>query len=337
MRDAAVDVMGPDVDVCQLPLSDGGEGFTLAVTTALEGTQRHARVHDPLMRPIDASYGVVSLSSKLFGQEDAIVECAVVELAQASGLCLLTAEERNPWMATTFGTGELIRQAIADGYRYILVGLGGSATNDCGRGLLDALEGLEQLKDCHILVATDVENPLCGPLGATYVFARQKGAGEELLPLLEQRNADYGHLLSERCGWDVTALTGAGAAGGAGAALLSLPHCKRISGIALMMQLYAVAEKIQQASLVLTGEGCLDGQTLMGKAPYGIALEAQMYHVPCVALGGRVCLTDEERLHAPWTAALEVTPPDMDDMHALQPDIARHNIRETVKKLLCVQ
>lgn len=334
MRDAAVDVLGQAAEVGMFPLSDGGEGFLLAVVTALKGTLRSVPVHDPLMRPFTASYGVVSLSAALFGQEDVSVECAVVELAQASGLCLLTAEERNPWKATTFGTGELIRQAIEDGYRYILVGLGGSATNDCGRGLLQALRDVESVEECRFLVATDVQSPLCGPLGATYLFARQKGAGETLLPLLEQRNADYGKWLAEQCGREVAALEGAGAAGGAGAALFSLPHCARIAGIELMMRLYSLSGQIQQADLVLTGEGCIDAQTLMGKAPYGIGLEAQRQQVSCVALGGRVRLTDELRAQAPWAEVLAVTPPDMDDIHAIQPENAIHNIYQTIKMLL---
>lgn len=334
IHDAVVDVLGSDVEVCMMPLSDGGEGFCSAVVTSLGGTQQHVLVHDPLMRPIDATYGVVSMSAALFGKEDDAVECAVVELAKASGLCLLTADERNPWTATTFGTGELIRQAITDGYRHILVGLGGSATNDCGRGLLEALEGTHQMENCHFLVATDVDSPLCGPHGATYVFAHQKGAGEEMLALLEQRNASFGRMLNERCGHDVTTLEGAGAAGGAGSALFSLPHCRRISGIELMLQLYPVDDEMSRASMVITGEGCLDAQTLMGKAPYGIAVEAQRYHVPCVALGGRARLSEEERLCSPWTAVVEVTPPDMDDMQALLPDIAKNNIYEAVKKYL---
>ena len=202
---------------------------------------------------------------------------------------------------------------------------------------MEALQHTGYLEDCHFLLATDVCNPLCGPSGATYVFARQKGADEAMLPLLEQRNAEYGRLLSEQCGCDVALLEGAGAAGGAGAALLSMPHCRRVSGIDLMLQLYPDAARLQEAWLVFTGEGCIDAQTLMGKAPYGVALEAQRYGVPCIALGGRVRLTDEERQSSPWSDIIEVTPPDMEDSVALQPAVARRNIYETVKNVISAQ
>lgn len=282
----------PMHDVRVVAVSDGGEGFCCAAAAALSARLVQTEVHDPLMRTINASYCIAP---------DGM---AVIEMAQASGLMLLNEQERNPWNATTYGTGELIRHALSQGCRHIVVGLGGSATNDCGRGMLEALDGAEGLDDCEFVIASDVKNPLCGADGATYVFARQKGADDEMLPRLEQRNLRFCRDLEQRTGRRLLDAEGAGAAGGTGAALLSLPHVTMCPGIDLMLRWQHFEELIADADIVITGEGCLDRQTLMGKAPFGIAIRASERNVPCVALCGKVELSAADLANSPFTNAM---------------------------------
>ena len=285
----------PDHDVSVVAVSDGGEGFCNAAMTALGTRLVRTEVHDPLMRMINTSYCIAPDGT------------AVIEMAQTSGLMLLREEERNPWLATTYGTGELIRHALAQGCRRIVVGLGGSATNDCGMGMLKVLDDAEGLDECEFVVASDVKNPLCGNDGATYVFARQKGATEEMLPQLEHRNRLFGEELERRTGRNIIDAIGAGAAGGTGAALLSLPHVIMCSGIDLMLRWQHFDELLDSADMVVTGEGCLDSQTLMGKAPYGIAMKARGMNIPCVALCGQIGLTSDELESTPFTKAVTLS------------------------------
>lgn len=279
-----------------IAISDGGEGFCDAACHALGGTPVSLTVHDPLMRPIEAHCCIASSG------------IAIVEMAQASGLTLLSPSERNPLLTSTYGTGELIRHAILHGHRQIVVGLGGSATNDCGSGLLDALADTRHLlHDCHITIASDVTSPLCGPLGATYVFARQKGADKSMLPLLEQRNMEFGRRLEEQTGRSIINTPGAGAAGGTGAALLSLPHTTITPGIDLMLNWQRFDQLVPHADIVITGEGCLDRQTLLGKAPFVIAQRTKHFGVPCIALCGRNELTPEELSASPFAEVHTLT------------------------------
>ena len=318
-------------NVMTLAVSDGGEGFCRIVTSALGGSFRDCRVHDPLGRPIKASYGVAEADAALFGEEGGMVKCAVIDVASASGLTLLQSGELDPWNATTFGTGELIRHAVRQGRSHILLGLGGSATVDCGFGMLAALaeEGLQH--DVHVLAAADVKAPLCGLQGAALCFARQKGAGEELIAQLEERNRRRGRLLEQRCGHSVMEESGAAAAGGLGAAVLSLPHGRVVPGTELVLDILHFDDLLADCCLVVTGEGKADSQTLLGKAPFVIARKAQQQNVPCILLAGRVMLTKEEINLSPWCKVICVTPDTMRE-EALAPSVARRNIKESVQR-----
>ena len=321
-----------DTEVCCVAVSDGGEGFCRIVTTALGGTFVECDVHDPLLRPLRASYGRAKMPGALFGESGDEVDGAVVDVASASGLTLLREEERDPWKASSLGTGELIRHALEAGIRHVVVGLGGSATNDCGYGLLEALKGVEHLDEVQFLVATDVESPLCGPMGAARAFARQKGADERLVERLEERDRERGKALERACGRRVSDVPGAGAAGGVGAALLSLPHARIVSGIQFVLEIQQFGLLLEDAALVVTGEGRIDRQTLLGKAPFVIGQLARQACVPCVALAGSVQLTDKERASSPWDRVECITPQGMSLEAAMKPEQARLNIRESVRR-----
>lgn len=337
-----------------LSVSDGGEGFCAAVHAAVGGEWITVPVHDPLMRPIQASYLLTTVPVSLFAApseppsepsaapSSPDVRCAVIEVAAASGLTLLHPDERDVLHATTFGTGELIAHACRQGIHHLLIGLGGSATNDCGRGLLAAL-GLPDaaapttlsipfpLDALHIIGCTDVRSPLCGPDGATYLFARQKGATEAQLPSLESRNRAFGEWLEQTQSRPIMSEPGAGAAGGVGAALLSLPHSRLCSGASLILDLQHFDERLADASLVITGEGCLDSQTLLGKIPFIVALRAQSKGIPCLALAGRVLLSPAALSTAPWTTVLAVTPPSLPLPAALRPSLAKAHIKAALQ------
>ena len=337
-----------------LSVSDGGEGFCAAVHAAVGGEWITVPVHDPLMRPIQASYLLTTVPASLFAApsepptepsaapSSPDVRCAVIEVAAASGLTLLHPDERDVLHATTFGTGELIAHACRQGIHHLLIGLGGSATNDCGRGLLAAL-GLPDaaapttlsipfpLDALHIIGCTDVRSPLCGPDGATYLFARQKGATEAQLPSLESRNRAFGEWLEQTQSRPIMSEPGAGAAGGVGAALLSLPHSRLCSGASLILDLQHFDERLADASLVITGEGCLDSQTLLGKIPFIVALRAQSKGIPCLALAGRVLLSPAALSTAPWTTVLAVTPPSLTLPAALRPSLAKAHIKAALQ------
>ena len=388
-----------------LSVSDGGEGFCAAVHAAVGGEWITVPVHDPLMRPIQASYLLTTVPASLFAApsepptepsaalseplsepsaapSSPDVRCAVIEVAAASGLTLLHPDERDVLHATTFGTGELIAHACRQGIHHLLIGLGGSATNDCGRGLLAALGlpdaaaldlsdaaapslpdaaalsltdaaalgltdaaalGLPDaaapttlsipfpLDALHIIGCTDVRSPLCGPDGATYLFARQKGATEAQLPSLESRNRAFGEWLEQTQSRPIMSEPGAGAAGGVGAALLSLPHSRLCSGASLILDLQHFDELLADASLVITGEGCLDSQTLLGKIPFIVALRAQSKGIPCLALAGRVLLSPAALSTAPWTTVLAVTPPSLPLPAALRPSLAKAHIKAALQ------
>lgn len=353
-----------------LSVSDGGEGFCAAVHAAVGGEWITVPVHDPLMRPIQASYLLTTVPASLFAApsepptepsaapSSPDVRCAVIEVAAASGLTLLHPNERDVLHATTFGTGELIAHACRQGIHHLLIGLGGSATNDCGRGLLAALGlpdaaapslpdaaalGLPDaaapttlsipfpLDALHIIGCTDVRSPLCGPDGATYLFARQKGATEAQLPSLESRNRAFGEWLEQTQSRPIMSEPGAGAAGGVGAALLSLPHSRLCSGASLILDLQHFDERLADASLVITGEGCLDSQTLLGKIPFIVALRAQSKGIPCLALAGRVLLSPAALSTAPWTTVLAVTPPSLPLPAALRPSLAKAHIKAALQ------
>ena len=319
---------GCNHEILTYGISDGGEGFAEIVTQALGGKMIEVDCHDALKRPIRAYYGITNDN------------CAIMDVASTIGISHLRPIEHNPWTATSFGVGEMIHHIITKGIRKIIIGLGGSATNDCGRGMLEALIHLEGLDDCEFTIATDVINPLCGPNGATYMFASQKGASPAILPRLEQRNREFGQMLELKTGRSIIDQSGSGAAGGIGAALMTMKHYKMVKGINLLLDLYNFKSLLADAALVITGEGKIDLQTLQGKAPYGIALMAKEMGVPCIAICGQI--SEEVRRaegtgiqrEMPWAKIIQVSPPDQLLSESMRPDVARENIRNCIGQLL---
>lgn len=272
------------------PLADGGEGTLAAIEAAGGWTRMTARVRDPLARSISAAY---------LRSDDG--RRAMVEMAEASGLSRVAPDEREPVQATSAGTGDLLRAAIEAGATDIVLGIGGSATTDGGRGLIDALEAVDgALPDVRLEVACDVSNPLLGPTGAAAVYGPQKGATPELVAALDARNASWADALEAATGRRERETPGAGAAGGVGFGLLCLTNhfasLRLQAGIDLVMDAAGFHQALQTADLVITGEGRIDAQTAFGKTALGVARRAETAGVPCVAVGGSVTQEGVEAL-----------------------------------------
>lgn len=276
--------VAPEASLDVVALSDGGPGFVTVLHSALGGDLRTARVSDPLGRPIDAHWLLTGPT-------------AYIESAAACGLHLLTVGERDPSRATTHGVGELVAAALDAGATRIVVGLGGSATNDGGRGLVEAFGGLTpavaRMAGVDLVAATDVDNPLIGIAGASAVFGPQKGATAEQVLALDAALETWAGELAAGTGRDVRDEPGAGAAGGLGAALFAL-GAARVSGIGLVLGVVGLGERIAAADLVVTGEGSFDWQSLRGKAVAGVAALAREHAVPCLVLAGRVLIGRRE-------------------------------------------
>ena len=285
----AVSRVCPDADILQIPVSDGGEGFIQAFHAAIGGDIQEVVVRDPMMRFIKSRY-------LLCGEE------AVIEIAQASGLTLLSEEERNPMVATSYGTGQLIADAVKRGAKRIIVGLGGSATSDAGIGMLRALidafasgglfDDIEELKSVHFTIASDVKNPLCGENGAAHIFAPQKGATAEMVKLLDERARRFAEVSAKHFGYDCSNQEGAGAAGGLGYAFLQYMHASCKSGIEVLLEAIHYDDVVKDADMVITGEGAADRQTLMGKLPVGVLRHSG--NIPVYLIAGRI--SDREAL-----------------------------------------
>ncbi len=295
----------PSVITAIVPMADGGEGTMQALVDAIGGEMIPVEVTDPLGGRVIAHFGL--LSDKVTG---------VIEMAAASGLDLVPFEKRNPLLATTYGTGELILAALERGCRKLIVGIGGSATNDGGAGmaqalgakLLDtkgvplafggaALADLEhidvttidpRLADCDIILACDVTNPLCGPQGASAVYGPQKGATKEMVVKLDAALAHYAEVIERDLGIDVRDVSGAGAAGGLGAGLIAFLKARVLPGVDVVIQATGLIEHLKEATLVFTGEGRLDSQTACGKVPVGVARKAKAFGLPVIAIAGEI-------------------------------------------------
>ncbi len=315
----------PNALVMTLPMADGGEGTTEALVAATGGTTETVAVQDPLGRPLEASFGILGDG-----------QTAVVEVAAASGLPLLSAAERNPLLTTTYGTGQLIRAAMRKGISRLLIGLGGSATVDGGAGLVSALGAkllnaagrpigpgggslgeLAQIQPgelprlvgkVEILAACDVDNPLTGPNGAAAVFGPQKGAAPDEVSRLDRNLAHYAKLIARDLGVQVDRLAGAGAAGGLGAGLVAFLGAKLVPGIEMVMAASELEEKLQNCDLVITGEGKLDGQSARGKTPVGVARLAAKARIPVLAIGGAIAQDADELYEQGIGAMLSITP-----------------------------
>ena len=342
----------PACDVIKIDVADGGEGTMDALQCTLGGKKVCIEVSDPLGRPVHASYVIL---------EDGTT--AVVEMAVASGLPLLSPEERNPLETSTYGTGQLIADALNKGCRKFLMGIGGSATNDAGMGMLQALgyrftdaqgnvlcgcgESLEKvalidassaspaLKESEFIVACDVDAPLYGPKGAAYVFAPQKGADTETVERLDNGLKHFSEVVAKSKGAieDYAQTPGAGAAGGLGFGLMTFLNARLVSGINMVLDAIGFDSIIKDADLIITGEGKIDSQTLAGKTPYGVLQRAKLQGIPVVAIGGSVQLEPEETEAAGFASILQTTPPDTRIEDALNPETASRNIIRVILSL----
>ena len=312
----------PDAEIIKVPVSDGGEGYMEAFHAAIGGKLEEVMVRDPLMRPVTAKYLLQG-------------ETAVIEIAQASGLTLLTKEERNPMVATSYGTGQLVADAVRKGARHIIIGLGGSATSDAGIGMLKALisaftkqgqwDDITAFKDVTFTIASDVKNPLYGEKGAAHVFAPQKGATPEMVLRLDERARKFAELSAKHFGFDRSQMPGAGAAGGLGYAFLQYLDAKSVSGIQLLLDTIRFKELVKDADLIITGEGSADRQTLMGKLPVGILKQAGS--VPVFLIAGRI--SDREELFNAGFARVDcINPPGISLEEAMRKEVAQQNIRK---------
>ena len=311
----------PEAEVVEVPVSDGGEGFLEAFRAAVGGGLVDVAVKDPLGRSISARYLLKG-------------ETAVVEVAEAIGLTRLRPGERNPLLASSYGAGQLVADAVRRGARHIIVGLGGSATSDAGKGMLraltDAFGTLEPLRALRFTIAADVDNPLCGEHGAARVFGPQKGATPRMVRLLDDEARRFAEDSARRLGYDRSQLPGAGAAGGLGYAFLQYLDAERHSGIDLLLGTVGFDALLAGADLVLTGEGAADRQTLMGKLPMGILRHSA--GVPVCLMAGRV-RDRRQLLQAGFSCVACIHPPGLAPEEALKKTVAQENIRSTACRL----
>ena len=341
----------PDCKVVKVDVADGGEGTMDSLRRTLGGEKIFLTVSDPLGRPVEASYVILEEGTT-----------AVIEMAVASGLPLLAPGERNPLRTSTYGTGELIADALKRGCMKFLVGIGGSATNDAGMGMLEALgvcfmdvegnvlkgcgaslekvEGISLenahpgLKEAEFIVACDVDAPLYGPRGAACVFAPQKGADEAMVRRLDEGLEHFSETVSRILHKDVSGVPGAGAAGGLGGGFLAFLNARLERGIEMVLDAIGFDRLIEGASLVITGEGKIDCQTLTGKAPYGVMLRARKQGIPVVAICGAVTLNPDDAAQAGFAEVCAVTPEGMPLPEAMKKDVASLNVRNAVRNLI---
>lgn len=341
----------PDAEVVVRALADGGEGTVEALMEGLGGEKVNITVTGPNNEKIESYYGYIKEKNM-----------AVIETAAVAGLVLVEPDNRNPLTATTYGLGEMIKDAVTRGCRDFILGLGGSATNDGGVGMLQALgwefrdskgcevsrgaEGLgaiasisddkilKILKSCRFRVACDVENPLCGLMGATYVYGAQKGIPDELMNKIDRDMEHYAQITSRHTSEDFSKFRGAGAAGGLGFAVLSFLHAELIPGIELILDIIKFKEDLKDADVLITGEGCLDSQTAMGKAPIGVARFAHKYQelkvlafAGVVSDGAREC--NDKGIDAFFPIIRKITT----KKEAMNTQNARRNLSDTVEQV----
>ncbi len=341
--EAGVKSVCPSCEVVKLPVADGGEGTVQALSVAMNGEIVSVMVKDPLGRSVSASYAVISETGT-----------AVIEVSAASGLTLLSPQERNPLAASSYGSGLLISDALSRGCRNFLMCIGGSAVNDAGMGMLSALGfrfldedgnrlegcGADMAKVCDVdfsqlnpaleeskfTVACDVDSPFCGPEGAAYVFAPQKGAGPDDVKLLDEGMSHLASVIKRVTGKDILNIPGAGAAGGIGGALASFLDATLKRGAEMVLDAVGFDDVLSCADMVFTGEGCLDGQTLTGKLPYCVAQRSAKAGVPVAAVCGRAEVDECQYLDA----IVPVTPASLPLSEAMMPYTASENIKKAV-------
>ena len=315
----------PDAEIIILPMADGGEGTVEALVYSTAGQIITTEVTGPLSEKVAARWGILGVGTS-----------AVIEMAEASGITLVPPGKLNPLLTTTYGTGELIKVALDTGCRKLIIGIGGSATNDGGAGMVQALgvrlldgngeelswggaalsklnridiSGIDKrLSECQITVACDVTNPLCGEQGASKVYGPQKGATEEMCRHLDNALANYGRIIKNDLGIDVLDMPGTGAAGGLGAGLVAFLGAELLSGIEIVSKAVGLEDHLEGAALVFTGEGRIDTQTLFGKTIAGVAAKAKALRIPVVAIVGELSGGYHGLYQQGIVAALSITP-----------------------------
>lgn len=341
----------PSADIKVRPLADGGEGTVDALAIGCGGQILTVPVTGPAGKKVSASYGIVEES-----------QTAIIEMASAAGITLVSKDERNPLHATTYGVGELIYDAIKHGCRRFIIGIGGSATNDGGIGMLQALgfglldenknqvcfgaQGLKDLiyitddkvipalRECTFRIACDVTNPLCGEKGASAIYGPQKGATAAMVKEMDESLGHYAELAKKHCPKADPSYPGAGAAGGLGFAFLTFMNSTLESGIHIILEETHLEDFVRDADIVITGEGRLDGQTVMGKAPIGVAKIAKKYQKPVLAFSGSVTSDaiecNKEGIDAFFPILRSVVTLD----EAMKKENARSNMADTVEQVL---
>lgn len=323
------------INTVKIPMADGGEGTVESLVISTNGKIYYKKVTGPLGKKVKAFYGI--LGDK---------KTAVIEMAAASGLTLIPLIKRNPLFTTTYGTGELIKQAVDDGCKKIIIGIGGSATNDGGMGALQALgvnffdincnklgyggkelininkidtTGIyKKLYDVELTITCDVTNTLFGPKGAAYIYAPQKGATKDIVKMLDSGLRNYSDKIKKFLNKDISLIPGSGAAGGLGAGLIAFFNAKLESGIKTVLEISGFEEKLKNTDLVITGEGKTDHQTLYGKAPAGIAKIAKKYNIPVICLSGSLDEDIEKLYDEGITAFFSITNGPMELQDAMQ-------------------
>ena len=344
----------PSCQTVCIPIADGGEGMLDTLIEATQGTFVSTQAHDPLMRIRPARYGIL-------GDQ----RTAIIEMAEINGLTTLSPIERNPMKTSTYGTGELIKDALEKGFRRFIIGIGGSATNDAGMGMIQALGAhlydkqgnelgqggkiMEQiahidlnhlhpaLKEATFIVACDVQNPFCGPQGAAYVFARQKGASasEEQIRQLDEGMRHLALLIERDFSYNINKVKGAGAAGGLGGAFATFLQAHLQSGIDLLLDAVDFDRKITNADWIITGEGKADRQTAEGKVPAGVLKRAKKANIPVMLIAGKV--EDKECLQQMgFSRIVQISPDNLPLEEAMRPEVTRENIRRAIGRELIV-
>ena len=339
-----------DAQIIVKPLADGGEGTTAAIIDGLGGEEIELEVMGPLGKTVKAKYGYLQHNNT-----------AIIEMAEAAGIILLDEDNKNPSISTTYGVGELIKDAIKRGCRNFIIGIGGSATNDGGVGMLSALgfefldkagnpvgyggislkdietirveNQIPELKECFFQIACDVTNPLCGPDGCTYIYGPQKGVTEKLKAVLDDAMRHYSMITTKFTGNDFSRESGAGAAGGLGFAFLSYLNSRLESGINVVLEATNLEESLENADYVITGEGRLDNQTAMGKAPVGVAKLAKKHGACVIAFAGSIAKGASECNHAGIDAYFPILTQVITLEEAMNKETAKANLTQTAEQV----
>ncbi|MDR0429783.1 MAG: glycerate kinase [Tannerellaceae bacterium] len=346
----AIQKVFPDCEVVKIPVADGGEGTVEALAAAMQGKIVFCTVNDPLMFPVRVGYGISGDG-----------QTAIIEMAAASGLTLVPIGMRNPMLTSTYGTGELIKDALNRGCRRFLIGIGGSATNDAGTGMLQALgfrfldkernelgvggrilsrihaidcsQVIPQLRESSFTVACDVNNPFSGTNGAAFIYARQKGADDAMIRQLDEGLKHFAHVIWETKQIDIDSIPGAGAAGGLGGGFIAFLYATLKPGIQMVLDALHFDEQIRGADLIITGEGRMDRQTGMGKTPAGILESGKRQGIPVIAIGGSI--EDTESLNRlGFLSALPIQPGVVTLEQAMDKEFATRNIQRTLEQQL---